>query len=202
MFCSNCGQEVPEGAKRCPNCGREVDDFHQKVSNVATEVFNEAEDQISSAILDIRDTVNNADQGTTYGTPLKVDRGLLAVVLLSIITCGIYYYFYIYSLTKDVNVACEGDGDTTSGLAAFILLSIVTCGIYSMIWYYKLGNRLATNAIRYGMTFQENGTTVLMWRLFGSLLCGIGAFISENIIIKNANAICAAYNREHGFMVI
>lgn len=21
MFCSNCGQEAPEGAKNCPNCG-------------------------------------------------------------------------------------------------------------------------------------------------------------------------------------
>ena len=82
----------------------------------------------------------------------------------------------------------------------FILLSILTCGIYSWIWQYSLGNRLAANAPRYGMNFQENGTTVLLWDLFGILLCGIGPFIAMNIIIKNTNSICMAYNRSKGFM--
>ena len=82
----------------------------------------------------------------------------------------------------------------------FILLSFITCGIYSWIWQYNLGNRLATNASRYGMSFQENGTTIIMWNLFGILLCGIGPFIAMNIIIKNTNSICMAYNRNNGFI--
>lgn len=133
-------------------------------------------------------------------TPLKTDRGLLGYVLLTIVTCGIYSYYFIYSVAKDVNVACQGDGQTTGGLGKFILLSIVTCGIYSWFWQYNLGNRLASNAPRYGLSFQENGTTVLMWCLFGSLLCGIGPFIAMNIIIKNTNSICMAYNRYNGLM--
>lgn len=47
------------------------------------------------------------------------------------------------------------------------------------------------------MTFHENGTTVLMWLLFGSLLYGIGPFIAMNILIKNTNKICEAYNKAH-----
>lgn len=128
------------------------------------------------------------------GFMLKTDRSLLVVILLSIVTCGIYNFYFIYALSRDLNIACDGDGNSTSGLLMFLLLSIVTCGIYSWIWYYKIGNRLAINAPRYGMNFQENGTTVLMWMLFGSLLCGIGPFIALHIIIKNTNAICAAYN--------
>ena len=77
------------------------------------------------------------------------------------------------------------------------MLSFITCGIYAWIWHYNLGNRLANNASRYGMTFHENGTTVLMWLLFGSLLCGIGPFIAMNILIKNTNKICEAYNKAH-----
>lgn len=50
------------------------------------------------------------------------------------------------------------------------------------------------------MNFQENGTTVLLWDLFGIFLCGIGPFIAMNIIIKNTNSICMAYNRSKGFM--
>ena len=129
---------------------------------------------------------------------LKEDRDLLSYILFALLTCGIYSYYFIYQMAHDVNIACEGDGEETSGLVAFIVLSIVTCGIYSFYWQYKLGNRLAANAARYGMSFQENGTSVLIWDLFGAMLCGIGPFIAMNILIKNSNYICAAYNRAHG----
>ena len=124
----------------------------------------------------------------------------MGYILLTFITCGIYSYYFIYSVARDVNVACEGDGKSTGGLLKFMILSIITCGIYGWIWQYSLGNRLAANAPRYGMNFQENGTTVLLWDLFGLFLCGIGPFIAMNIIIKNTNSICMAYNRSKGFM--
>ena len=85
-------------------------------------------------------------------------------------------------------------------LVQFILLSILTCGIYSWWWQYSLGNRLAANAPRYGLSFTENGTTILLWLLFGSFLCFIGPFIAMNIIIKNTNSICMAYNRYNGLI--
>lgn len=149
---------------------------------------------------------NNQNTETNYNyqgngnVPLKTNRGLLGYILLSIITCGIYSYYFIYTVARDVNVACAGDGKSTGGLLKFILLSIITCGIYSWWWEYSLGNRLAENAPRYGMSFSENGTTVLMWILFGWLLCGIGPFIAMNIIIKNTNSICMAYNRQNGLI--
>lgn len=133
-------------------------------------------------------------------TPLKTDRGLLGYIVLSILTCGIYSYYFIYSVARDVNTACAGDGKSTGGLLQFILLSILTCGIYSWWWQYSLGNRLAANAPRYGLSFTENGTTILLWLLFGSFLCFIGPFIAMNIIIKNTNSICMAYNRYNGLI--
>ena len=101
-------------------------------------------------------------------------------------------------MAQDVNEMCADDGKKTSGLVVFILLSYLTCGIYTLIWYYSLANRLAENAPRYGLQFQENGTTVLMWHIFGMLLCGIGAFIAMNILIKNTNAMAKAYNGHGG----
>ena len=101
-------------------------------------------------------------------------------------------------MALDVNQACDGDGESTPELVAYILLSLITLGIYSLIWEYKLGNRLASNASRYGFSFQENGTTVLMWHLFSVILCGIGPFAAMNILIKNTNAICSAYNQVNG----
>lgn len=192
MFCSKCGKELADGAKFCPNCGANLT-VGRQVQDTANQVFQNSEREFGSAIQDVRNTFN----GTT-GPRLKDDRGLLSYILLSLITCGIYSYYFIYQLAKDVNTACDGDNNSTQGLVGFILLSIITCGIYSWVWYYKLGNRLAANAPRYNLQFQENGTTVLLWFLFGSLLCGIGAFVAMNILIKNTNAICNAYNRVHG----
>ena len=129
---------------------------------------------------------------------VKEDRSLVMYILLSIVTCGIYSYYFLYSIAQDANVVCADDGKKTSGRAAFILLSIVTCGIYAWIWYYNLGNRLSENAPKYGLNFSENGTTVLMWMIFGSFLCGIGPFIAMNILITNMNALAHAYNEGQG----
>ena len=129
---------------------------------------------------------------------LKTDRGLLGYIVLGFLTCGIYQLYMIHNMAKEVNIACEGDGKQTAGLLKLIIFTFLTCGIYSWIWYYNLGNRLQENAPRYGMHFSENGTTILMWELFGVLLCGIGPFIAMNILLKNTNAICQAYNEENG----
>lgn len=121
-------------------------------------------------------------------------RSLATYIILSIITCGIYSIYFWYQFAEDVNKTCYGDGEETTNYIIAWLLSIVTFGIYGLYWYYKLGNRLQANAPRYNMSFQENGTTVLLWMLIGSLLCGIGLFIGMYFLIKNLNAIGNAYN--------
>lgn len=222
MFCTNCGASIPDGSATCPSCGQAISmgakasNAAQNVVNGAENMFNQAEKDLSSEINNIGNTFNGNNQNYNqqggyqqggynqgpaggYATPLQTDRSLVTYILLTLVTCGIYGYYFIYKMAQDVNIACEGDGENTAGLVAFILLSIVTCGIYAWIWYYKLGNRLNANAPRYGMSFQENGTTVLMWLIFGSFLCGIGAFIAMHILIKNTNSICIAYNQAHGF---
>lgn len=129
---------------------------------------------------------------------LKTNRSLIMYILLNIVTCGIYGWVFIYGLARDVNTACAEDGGHTGGLLKFILLNMITCNIYSWVWYYGLGNRLAANAPRYGLNFQENGTTILLWMLVGVLLCGIGPLVALHIICRNTNAICAAYNARNG----
>lgn len=129
---------------------------------------------------------------------LKDDRGILSYILLNLITCGIYGFYFIHKMAEEINIACDGDGEETPGLLIFILLSIITCGFYAYYWYYKLGNRLASNAPRYGLSFQENGTTVLLWCIVGMVLCGIGPLIGMYILIKNSNQICSVYNKQNG----
>ncbi len=145
--------------------------------------------------------------GVGYGMPTgpargtvakKTDRSIWIYILLSLVTCGIYPYFFIHKLAEDVNDICEGDGESTSGILAFIFLGFITCGIYRIIWWYKLANRLQANGSRYNVPIQENGTTYVMWVLFGSLLCFVGPFIALNFVIKNTNKLCTVYNQYNG----
>lgn len=193
MFCPKCGTQVPDDTKFCPSCGASLSG-EQQVADSIGKVFESTEKELGSAINDVSNSIKGAPY---HGERLKDDRGLFSYIILSVITCGIYGYYFIYKMAHDVNIACEGDGNKTGGLVAFIFLSFITCGIYAWYWYYSLGNRLAENAPRYGLSFQENGTTVLLWFLFGAFLCGIGPFIAMNILIKNSNRLCYAYNKTH-----
>lgn len=139
---------------------------------------------------------SQSQPGGGYTGPLKTDRSLVLYILLGFLTCGIYQLYVFYTIMRDVNVACDGDGRHTPGLLEFILFGILTCGIYDLYWFYSVGNRLADNAPRYGLHFQENGTTLLLWMLIGSLLCFIGSYVGIYFLLNNVNAICSAYNQQ------
>lgn len=139
---------------------------------------------------------SQSQPGGVYTGLLKTDRSLVLYILLGFLTCGIYQLYVFYTIMRDVNVACDGDGRHTPGLLEFILFGILTCGIYDLYWFYSVGNRLADNAPRYGLHFQENGTTLLLWMLIGSLLCFIGSYVGIYFLLNNVNAICSAYNQQ------
>ncbi len=203
MFCSNCGTQINDGEKFCPNCGAPVQGAEQNANQ------EPASDEIKGFSADSANGFADANStaGPNFGNaysapygfmPLRTDRSLLVFILLTIVTCGIYSWVFIYQLIQDVNIACDGDGEETMNFWLFFLLSLVTCGIFAYVWYYQLGNRLQNNCARYGQPNTEGGTAVLLWMLLGVLLCGIGVFIGWNIIINNTNTVCRGYNRAHG----
>ncbi|MFQ9511115.1 MAG: DUF4234 domain-containing protein [Lachnospiraceae bacterium] len=126
---------------------------------------------------------------------MKEDRSLVILILLSIITCGIYGIIFWYQYTEDINRACEGDGMDSPNYIVVILLSFITCGIYQFYWYYKQANRLQAKLLNQGIGCQESGTTILMWLLLGSLLCGLGTFVAQYFMIRNMNLLAHDYNQ-------
>ena len=67
-------------------------------------------------------------------------RNFATVFLLSIITCGIYFFYFLYTTTRDMNIMVGNDNrNTDPGIV--VLLSLVTCGLYDLFWYYEQGER-------------------------------------------------------------
>jgi hypothetical protein len=121
-------------------------------------------------------------------------RGLVSYILLSMITGGIYGWWRIHVLARDMNLMCEGDGKKTRGFLAFLFFGLITLGIYDLVWLYMAGDRLRDNAKRYNLEFKEGGGAILLWLLLGSLII-VGPFIAWHIIFKNTNALADEYNK-------
>lgn len=62
-------------------------------------------------------------------------RSIVSGIVLSILTCGIYSIFWLYSIVNDY---CRLNGLEEKG-GMVIVLIFVTCGIYGIYWTYKMG---------------------------------------------------------------
>ena len=122
------------------------------------------------------------------------ERNFWTVLLLSLVTCGIYYFFWVYEATQDLNTMAGNDGKFVSPGTAVVLF-LFTCGIYPLIWYYTQGNRMAYLASQNEVRMDENGNSYPLWYLVGALLCGIGPLVALYLFIANMNKLVFEYNR-------
>lgn len=75
-------------------------------------------------------------------------RSIGVCVLLNIITCGLYGWYWMVAVTNDVNRVTNRQG-TSGGMA--LLLSIITCGIYGIYWAWTIGDALDTSRAQNGV---------------------------------------------------
>lgn len=126
---------------------------------------------------------------------VKTDRSVLAYILLTIVTCGIYGMIFIHDLAQDVNDMCRDDGKTTAGLLSYILLSLVTCGIYSIIWWYGASERVHQAAQRRGVVGVDcSGTTYLLWYILGMYVCAFFTLYADHKLFEGCNKVGEQYN--------
>lgn len=134
MYCWKCGTENNDNAKFCMKCGENivVDDSEQSDDSVNENVKKE------SSSPEVSSTPQNSNFNTNSGAISS--RNIVACVLFSIITCGIYTLYWIYKINQEINIITGHEDDTSGGLV--ILFGIISCGIYYVYWAYKIGDKL------------------------------------------------------------
>ena len=105
-------------------------------------------------------------------------RNLVTTILLMIFTCGLYYLYLIFAISKEMN---ELQYDYRNDPAMDLLLSVITCGIYHIYWYYKIVKQIEN--LQYDLGMRASSL---------SLLCPILAvlqlsFISMLILVSEMN---------------
>lgn len=101
----------------------------------------------------------------------KKEIGL--VILFSIITCGIYFLYWIYSTQEQLRTIQE-EYQTSGGMV--IIFSIITFGIYHIYWWYKVGTLLPNG----DSTIESKGILYVVLALFGLSIINV-AFIQSDL---------------------
>ncbi len=112
-------------------------------------------------------------------------RNIGLYIILSIITCGIFSLYWMYTLAEDLNTASQEPG-TSGGLV--ILFSIITCGIYSFYWLYKAGEKIKIAQIKRNNPYpNDQGVTFLILAVFGLSIVSYAIIQSELNKLANVN---------------
>jgi heme/copper-type cytochrome/quinol oxidase subunit 2 len=124
---------------------------------------------------------------------LRTDYSLGKLILLSIVTFGIYSLVFQSRLIKDINLTAASDGKKTKGLLVMILLSAITFGIYGIVWTVMFTQRVENENKRRntGVQFSVTDWVIYSVLLSWTIVC---PFIFLNKQIKAFNAINASYN--------
>jgi hypothetical protein len=86
------------------------------------------------------------------------------VLILSIVTFGIYYLFYIARVSQETQEFL-GEPDTSPGLE--VLLTVLTCYLYNCYWDYKMGHKIAKMQQRAGLRVVDNSALYLILDIVG-----------------------------------
>jgi len=137
----------------------------------------------------------NYETGTAPVGQLKTNRGLLKLLLLSLITFGLYPLFFYASISNDINVICSRyDGKKTMN---FWLLALIvtplTCGIGALVWCHRISNRIGDEMRRRNLPHAISAGTFWGWNILGTLI-GIGPFVFIYKFCRAMNLLCKDYN--------
>ena len=127
---------------------------------------------------------------------VKEDHSLLAVVILSTLTFGIYELWYIHRLSKDVNIMCEEYGKKTTGIIPYIFLSLVTLGGYRVFWWFRVADMIVYAGNKRDVKMSLSPSFVMLSLILGYFIWGIASWVAYYEIFKGANALAEDYNRK------
>lgn len=121
-----------------------------------------------------------------------VKRNPAVVIILSIITCGIYGIYWFVTVTNEIENALKSkDGSCSSGGMAF-LFSLLSCGIYTYYWWYKEGQRVAALQRERNLPVNDQSVLYLILTIFGVGIINYALMQSDLNKIIDAPAVTPA----------
>ena len=104
-------------------------------------------------------------------------KNIALCIVFSVITCGIYSWYWLFSLAEDVNIVSRRPDATSGGLV--LLFTLITCGLYGWYWLYKAGDTLEQLRMEQGKTHGYLAILYLLLGVFGLSIISYALMQSE-----------------------
>ncbi len=90
-------------------------------------------------------------------------KSIPVLIILSIVTCGIYYLYWIYNTSSEIQAETL-NSDVSPALE---LVFSLFCGIYQIYWMYKYSKKIVEMYARRGVQTSDNSIVALILSIFG-----------------------------------
>lgn len=204
MICPNCNNPVDDNAIACPICGmkfvsaptgNETTVLDQSALNQYNyRGYNAPQNAVPAASVAPRAAAAPVFQGSAPALRLAENRSMIKLILLSVITFGIYGVVTYSKLVTDLNIAASRyDGRRTMPYMAMCAVAPVTLGILLFVWFHNLSGRIGVELRRRGCDYNFGAKDYWLWNVLGSLIL-VGPFIYCHKLMKSMNMINKSFN--------
>ena len=132
---------------------------------------------------------------TASAYQLPTNRGLLKLILLGLVTFGIYPLIVYSKISEEINlVASKHDGKHTMHYClVYFIFSWLTLGIVPLVWCHRISNRMGAELKRREINYTFDASDFWLWNILGSLII-VGPFIYTYKFLNAMNLINEDYN--------
>ena len=104
-------------------------------------------------------------------------KNIALCIVFSILTCGIYTWYWIVCLADGVNEVTGHPHATSGGMV--LLFTLLTCGLYGLYWLYKSGDALDRLREELGRSKGHLGILYLLLSVLGLSIISYALMQSE-----------------------
>ena len=102
-------------------------------------------------------------------------RGPVMVLLLTLITCSLYYYYWVYVTSREIQDYLQ---EPDIPPIVELILTILTGGLYLFYWDWKTAKQIARMQERVGIPPQDNSVLYLIINILGvGPIYGLGLIV-------------------------
>ena len=125
---------------------------------------------------------------------LPVDRSMTKMVLLGLLTLGIYPTVIWSRIVTELNIAASrSDNKRTMPYLGMLILAPVTFAVFPFVWMHRFCNRVGKQLELRKCNYQFGAKDFWLWGVLGSLIL-VGPFVFTHKMMSSMNMINKHYN--------
>ena len=114
-------------------------------------------------------------------------RNSILVIVLMMVTCGIYWFYWVYVTTEELRVV-SGNPELKPGTD--LLLNVLSCGVWGVYVEYRNAKVSHDVFIARGQVHEDKSNTVLIFNVL-ALFVGLTWFVAPYLLQEDYNKLAS-----------